>query len=182
MLLALHANPPRAGHAHEQHVHLLVRVLPDTPFGAEAHQVGVEVAALFQRPDHPNPIRGRSDEVIEVRTSPGKHALSRITRVVGMRDLETAARALAAVAMLADRHLRKTGDQRLDHAAYLGMVRRYCSERATVTPDHDVPFPLLELGQPPQLVEYLDGPLEPGPRPVRRRGLPLRQATPHYPE
>ena len=52
MLLAVHAHGARAVHACEEHVHLVVDVLSDATSGVEAHKVGVEILAPFERPDH----------------------------------------------------------------------------------------------------------------------------------
>src|SRR3712207_7889967 len=117
MLLAVHAHGPGPGHAHEQHVYLLVHVLPDAASRLETHQVGVQVTAPFQRPDGPlTTIGAQSAQVHRVtrrhtasssrdpdRTAPDLPLLG----VARRRDLETTTRALAAVAVLLDLHPRR---------------------------------------------------------------------------
>jgi hypothetical protein len=76
MLLAAHAYDARAGHAHEQHVHLLVNVLPDPASSVEAHQVGVKISAPFEGPDHPRVLAGGRGEFVQVHRASRLHTAS----------------------------------------------------------------------------------------------------------
>ena len=58
---------------------------------------------------------------------------------LGERHLETATRLRSALAALAHGHARQLGDQGLDHAARLGVVRSYRGQWATVPPDGEAP-------------------------------------------
>jgi hypothetical protein len=110
MLLAVHAHGPGPGHAQEDYIHLVVDVLPDAPSGVEAHQVGVQVTAPFESPDHPCSTFGRRGEFVQIRRVSCQRSLLLLLGAGGMRDLETAARTLAAVAVLVDRHARQLGE------------------------------------------------------------------------
>src|SRR5919199_3600577 len=76
MLLPTHAHEPRAGHADEQHVDLVVLVLLDTTSRVEAHQIGVEVIASLERPDYPRAKGGIRQELPKVHRDPWDHAPS----------------------------------------------------------------------------------------------------------
>jgi hypothetical protein len=147
VLLLFHTHEPGPCHAHEHDVQLLVHVLPDAPSRVEAHQVGVEVPALFQLPDDPSAASGCRSEFVQVRRVTCQRSLLLSLGVVGTHDLETAARTLAAVAVLVDRHARQLGDQRLGHAARLRMVRCHGGQRTTITPDHEASVALFDLSQ-----------------------------------
>jgi hypothetical protein len=70
---------------------------------------------------------------------------------MGMRDLETTARVLAAFAVLVDRQALQLGEQGLGPAAGFGMLRHHRGQRAAVAPDHEVSIALSELRQTAQL-------------------------------
>jgi hypothetical protein len=66
VLIAAHAHEPRAGHAHEEYVHLVVNVLPDAPSRVETDQVGVQVTALFKGPDNPRASASSRGEFVQI--------------------------------------------------------------------------------------------------------------------
>ena len=70
---------------------------------------------------------------------------------------ETAARPLAAIAVLVDRHTRQLGKQGLRHSTHLRMVRRYASERAAVAADNEGAAALFQFREAAQLVEDANG-------------------------
>ena len=59
----------------------------------------------------------------------------RLRGVAVRRNLEAAARLLATVAKLVDRHASNLGDQCLDHAANLRVLGRHAGQRTTITAD-----------------------------------------------
>ena len=67
MLLAVHLDDARARYPHHQHVRLLVDVLADAPSRREPHEVGVEIAAPLQGPNHPRASSGSGQASVEVR-------------------------------------------------------------------------------------------------------------------
>ncbi len=88
MLLAVHARDPRTGYAHKYDVHLIVDVLPDAPSCVETHQVGVQVATPFERPDHPYQPPGGRGEFVQVWCFSCQRSLLLPIVSVGIRDLE----------------------------------------------------------------------------------------------
>jgi hypothetical protein len=70
---------------------------------------------------------------------------------------EAAARSLAAIAVLVDRHTRQLGKQGLRHSTHLRMFRRYASERTAVAADNEGYVALFEFCQSAQLVEDANG-------------------------
>jgi hypothetical protein len=73
------------------------------------------------------------------------------------RYFETAARPLAAIAVLVNRHTRQLSKQGLRHSTHLWMVRRYASERTAVPADNEGSVVLFQFRQPAQLVEDANG-------------------------
>src|SRR5215210_5895076 len=53
MLFALYLDDPRSGDAYDEHVYLVVYVFPYALSGVKPYQVGVQVGARGQGPDHP---------------------------------------------------------------------------------------------------------------------------------
>jgi hypothetical protein len=70
---------------------------------------------------------------------------------------ETAARPLAAIAVLIDWHTRQLGKQDLRHSTHLRMLRRYATERTAVAADNEVTVALFEFREAAQLVENANG-------------------------
>src|SRR5215204_5215334 len=58
MFLTVRVNGTGARDADEDHIQLVVDMLTHTASGLEANQVGVEVAALPQHPDHASSLAG----------------------------------------------------------------------------------------------------------------------------
>ena len=66
MLFSVHADQTRTRHANDQHVDLVVDVLSDASSRLETNQVGVEVSAPFEGPDHALPPGRRSSHLAKV--------------------------------------------------------------------------------------------------------------------
>ena len=77
--------------------------------------------------------------------------------LVGWRYLEAAARPLAAIAVLIDRHACQLGEYGLRHLTHLRMVWRYGSERTAVAADNEGAIALLKFCEPAQLVKDASG-------------------------
>jgi hypothetical protein len=88
--------------------------------------------------------------------------------VMGGWNLETAARSLATVTVLVDRHACQLPDKGFGHAAHLGVIRRHSGQRTAVAPDHEGPVTLFEFRQTAQIVEHSRGGLEPCAYAIRR--------------
>jgi hypothetical protein len=73
---------------------------------------------------------------------------------LGEVHLETAARLDSAFAAFARGYASQFGDESLDHATCLGVLRRHSSKRAAVAPDDDAPVTILELRKTAQLIQH----------------------------
>jgi len=62
----VHVDRTRTGYTDDEHVYLVVDMLPNASTRLEPHQVGVEIAAPFKSPDHPRSLAGRSGDLAEV--------------------------------------------------------------------------------------------------------------------
>ncbi len=99
--------------------------------------------------------------------------------VVGERHFKTAARSLAAFAMLVNGYARQLGEQGLGHAANLRVVRRHSAQWATIAADEYRTVSFLKFSEATQLVEYFNRQLEPCVCAIRPRGMLFRQAATH---
>ena len=66
ILAAIYMDRTRTQHAKDEHVYLIVDVLPNAPTRLETHQVGVEVFTPLESPDHPRLPASRSGDLNEV--------------------------------------------------------------------------------------------------------------------
>jgi hypothetical protein len=66
MLSPIHFDEARTRDAQDDHVYLIVDVLPDAVSRLEAHEVGVELATSFEGPEHPRASAGRRGDLAEI--------------------------------------------------------------------------------------------------------------------
>src|SRR3712207_126660 len=83
------------------------------------------------------------------------------------RDLEPAARALAAVPALPDRHADPLAPRRRGELAARRVARRHRRQRAAVATDDEDAVALLQFGQAADLVQRRDRHVEPRPEIAR---------------
>src|SRR4051794_40176798 len=86
--------------------------------------------------------------------------LSWLLRLAASDD-EGAAGALAGLAVLDDRHAEEVGQGRLGQGTGFGVGRDYRPERAAIPPNREAGLTLLDLGQPAEVGQHVDGGLEP---------------------
>jgi hypothetical protein len=80
MFLSVHADQPQTRDADDKHIYLIVDVLPDAASLLETNQVGVEVSAPFEGPDHALPAGRRSGDLAEVHGTLLLHTPTTLTR------------------------------------------------------------------------------------------------------
>jgi hypothetical protein len=73
------------------------------------------------------------------------------------RHLEAAARPLATVAVLLDRHARQLGDQSLGHATHLGTARYHGDQWAAIAANNEGAVAIFEFREAAQFVEHVSG-------------------------
>jgi len=69
VLFATHFDYSRARDAHEDDIHLVVDVLPHTLPRTKAHQICVQIVALFKSPDHPLPMPSGDEGSLKIHSN-----------------------------------------------------------------------------------------------------------------
>jgi len=91
MFLPIHLDETRTRYAYDDHIYLIVDVLPDATTRLESHEVGVEFAARFEGPDHPRASASRCGDLAEANRLLPRHTtgiLARTTHGVSRRDVQ----------------------------------------------------------------------------------------------